>query len=404
MWWQNANFSIYLGVLLIILISVLSVEALRHRHHLKRIPIRIHVNGTRGKSSVTRLIAAGLRAGDIRTCAKSTGTLARFIFPDGTEESIYRIGHTNVIEQIQVIRKASKLNAQAIVIECMALQPLLQSLCELRLVRSTHGVLTNARPDHLEVMGPLEKDVALALAGTVTLKGKYFTTEHTHLDIFKKASYDRQSELIAISAENIAEVSDSDMAPFTYTEFKENVALALAVCQSLGVDRQKALLGMWTAMPDPGVLSTYAFHYQQQPMIFANGFAANDPVSTHTLWNQLLIKHADCPFSILLVNCRKDRPERSAQMGDAVLSWKKPDRILLIGTGTHIFEHNYHKNPHQDKPLVTNGENWTAEQILEWVIQQTQQKTLLVGIGNIAGIGLSLIDRCKTLVPSLERG
>ena len=38
------------------------LEDRRHRRHLARIPVRIHVNGTRGKSSVCRLIGAGLRA------------------------------------------------------------------------------------------------------------------------------------------------------------------------------------------------------------------------------------------------------------------------------------------------------------------------------------------------------
>ena len=49
----------------------------RHARNVARIPIRVHVNGTRGKSSVTRLIAAGLRAGGVRTFAKTTGTMAR---------------------------------------------------------------------------------------------------------------------------------------------------------------------------------------------------------------------------------------------------------------------------------------------------------------------------------------
>ncbi|MEO9595730.1 MAG: poly-gamma-glutamate synthase PgsB, partial [Rhodopirellula bahusiensis] len=43
------------------------VEAYWYRRQLLKIPFRIHVNGTRGKSSVTRLIAAGLRSGGIRT-------------------------------------------------------------------------------------------------------------------------------------------------------------------------------------------------------------------------------------------------------------------------------------------------------------------------------------------------
>ena len=44
-------------------------ESVAHRRRLARIPTRIHVAGTRGKSSVTRLIAAGLRAGGSRDLA-----------------------------------------------------------------------------------------------------------------------------------------------------------------------------------------------------------------------------------------------------------------------------------------------------------------------------------------------
>ncbi|HEY1783916.1 MAG TPA: poly-gamma-glutamate synthase PgsB, partial [Pirellulales bacterium] len=48
------------------------IERHLHRRRLDRIRIRIHVNGTRGKSSVTRLIAAGLRGAGLVTCAKTT--------------------------------------------------------------------------------------------------------------------------------------------------------------------------------------------------------------------------------------------------------------------------------------------------------------------------------------------
>ena len=40
--------------------SLGAIESWIHRRNLARIPIRIHVNGARGKSSVTRHIAAGL--------------------------------------------------------------------------------------------------------------------------------------------------------------------------------------------------------------------------------------------------------------------------------------------------------------------------------------------------------
>jgi poly-gamma-glutamate synthase PgsB/CapB len=89
-------------------------EDFTHRRRLRKIPIRVHVNGTRGKSSVARLIAAGLRAGGRRTCCKTTGTLPRMILPDGTEYPVFRPARANVIEQIRIVEAAVELEAEAI--------------------------------------------------------------------------------------------------------------------------------------------------------------------------------------------------------------------------------------------------------------------------------------------------
>jgi poly-gamma-glutamate synthase PgsB/CapB len=119
------GFAVLLLVFMILVLLGL-LEALLHRRHLSRIPIRVHVNGTRGKSSVTRLIAGGLREGGITTCAKTTGTLARMILPDASEYPVFRPAGANVIEQVRIIATAANYNARAIVVECMALQPHLQ--------------------------------------------------------------------------------------------------------------------------------------------------------------------------------------------------------------------------------------------------------------------------------------
>ena len=46
-------------IILTLLIFLGILENYYHNKALEKIPIRIHVNGARGKSSVTRLIAAG---------------------------------------------------------------------------------------------------------------------------------------------------------------------------------------------------------------------------------------------------------------------------------------------------------------------------------------------------------
>ena len=165
------------AALWVVLVIAGVFEAVRHWALVRKIPVRVHVNGTRGKTSVTRLIAAGLRSGGKRICAKTTGSAAAITDPEGREFPIYRISGANIIEQMRTLKRMAALKPEIVVMECMALQPQYQSLSELRMVRSTVGVITNARADHLDVMGPGENDVGLALAGSTPVKGDLFTAE-----------------------------------------------------------------------------------------------------------------------------------------------------------------------------------------------------------------------------------
>ncbi|MDH7484549.1 MAG: hypothetical protein QHH01_07975, partial [Spirochaetales bacterium] len=90
---------------------------------IQQIPVRILVNGTRGKSTVTRLIAAGLRAGGTPVMAKVTGSAARLILLNGEERAIPRKGRTSVMEHGWFMREAARSGAEAIVAECMAIRP-----------------------------------------------------------------------------------------------------------------------------------------------------------------------------------------------------------------------------------------------------------------------------------------
>ena len=111
-------------LIVFIIVSIYGViEFILHQKRIYSIPIRIHVNCTRGKSSVTRLIGAALREGGIKTITKVTGTYPRLILENGCEVAIYRKASANIIEQLSIIKYTSKRNAQAIVMECMAIQP-----------------------------------------------------------------------------------------------------------------------------------------------------------------------------------------------------------------------------------------------------------------------------------------
>jgi gamma-polyglutamate synthase len=366
------------------------VEIFVHRRNLRRIGVRIHVNGTRGKSSVTRLIAGGLRAGGIRTCAKTTGTLPRMILPDGREYPVFRPSKPNVIEQVRIVAAAAAAEAEALVIECMALQPELQWLSESKLIRATHGVITNARPDHLDVMGPKDTDVAWALAGMIPPRGKLFTAERRHLPILEKACRDRACELRAVTPEDIAAITPEQLAGFSYTEHAENVALALKVCQQVGVDEKTALAGMWAASPDPGVLTEHTLEFFGRRLVFVNGFAANDPVSTETIWNLAIERYPEVEQRIAVFNCRADRADRSLQLGRECVSWRQPDHVALMGTGTYIFARAA-VAAGLDAGKLAFLEDHAVADIFEAIVALVPRSALIMGMGNIGGQGLELV-------------
>jgi len=370
-----------------ILVVLGIAELALHRRRLATIRYRIHVNGTRGKSSVTRLIAAGLRAGDITTCAKTTGSTARMILPDGRELPIYRPGGANIIEQKRIVAVAAAYQAEALVIECMALQPLLQSLSELKLIQATHGVITNARPDHLEVMGPGERDVARALAGMTPVAGMLYTTETEQLGELKQAAEDRDSKLAVVEPLTDAEV----LSRFRYTEHGDNVALALKVCADLGVDREVALEGMVNARPDPGAMTERRVDFFGRQITFVNGFAANDPVSTKQGWELASSRHSDLERRIAVFNCRADRPERSVLLGREFATWPSADHVVLMGTATHLFAHAA-TGAGLDPAKLVIAEELPVEQVFERIVALVDDSALVMGMGNIGEGGLRLAN------------
>jgi len=362
-----------------------------HLRHLRTIPVRIHVNGTRGKSSVTRLVAAALREHGIRTIAKTTGTLPRVIMPDGTEYPVYRPSRANILEQVRIVDFAAGHEAHALVIECMALQPRFQSLCELKLVRATHGVITNARPDHLDVMGPSEQHVALALLGTTPVQAKLFTCEQDYVPEFEAACKDRGSELVIVGKDRVAAVTSEERSGFSYVEHAENIALAVEIVASLGVPRDVAVRGMHRATPDFGVMKDFIVTYFGRRLVFVNAFAANDPESTERIWRMSLERHPDVQRRIIVVNTRADRPDRSLQLGEALVSWPAADAYVAIGSGTYPLVRTAVRCGLGPTKFVF-AEGQTGEQVFERLLGLGGRSALIVGIGNIAGPGGELVN------------
>jgi poly-gamma-glutamate synthase PgsB/CapB len=354
-----------------------------HQRRLRRIPIRIHVNGTRGKSSVTRLIAAGLRTGPRRTIAKCTGTTPRFILEDGSELPILRAGSPNIIEQLMIVNVAEARGAEILVIECMAVQPHLQWISETRMIQSTLGVITNARADHLDQMGPTVWHVAEALANTIPKHATVFTAERALLPVFERRAAMNGSALVVLDPET---VSDAEIAKFPYIEHKENVALALAVCAHLGIERAAALEAMQRATPDQGVLQGYRIRFFAKDLLFYNAFAANDRDSTLMIAKRLGLTNRPEHPVFWIVNNRGDRLQRAEQFGEMIAGDIEAQHVFLVGDftkATHDIAVRLGVPPHRLSDLGRVG----ADELFEAIVARIDRSGTILGVGNIGGLG-----------------
>lgn len=375
----------FLIILFLIIVMIIYgvIEYRKHQKLIYTIPIRIHVNGTRGKSSVARLIGAGLRAGGIRTITKVTGTFPRLVLPDGKETAIYRKGKANILEQLKIVKFVSDQKAQAMVIECMALQPIYQKITENQMIHATIGVITNVRLDHLDVMGPGLMDVAKALSSTIPKNQKFYTSDTRLLDYLKNIAAKRNTETICPDPTSI---EDEVMKGFMYLEHKENVALALTICKSLGVNRQDALKGMYATIPDEGVLTKSTVPINNFRTNFFNGFAANDPESSLVIWNSLKRNFEGNEITIVLLNTRQDRLERSEQLAELTAKHLKPDYFMLMGESTNVVQDMAVKFGFEKNKIINVGWCMPAD-VFDAVAKITVRNSTVFSIGNMGGKG-----------------
>ena len=379
---------IILGLLASLLCIAGIIEYQMHLRSLAAIPLRIHVNGTRGKSSVTRLVAAGLREAGIRTFAKTTGTAPRVIDAEGKDRIIHRLRLPSIGEQVRLINYFSMQKPDAIVIECMAVQPQYQWIAEHQMVRSQIGVITNVRPDHLDEMGPTENDVAHSLCNTIPVGGTIITGEDQKPEILKRIAEENNSEFIRSDETSI---TDIELNKFTYMEHPSNIAVALDVCRKVGVERDIALSGMHKVKPDLGALVAWNLEIESKRIQFVNGMAANDPVSTLQIWKFVIDRYPANGGTCVFFNSRDDRPVRTRQMIELTFEEIKPDHFIIRGdkVESSIKRSAYHSPATKVSvvPLDLACED-VVSQIMELPFD-----TLVYAIGNQVGAGQEILTK-----------
>lgn len=334
----------------------------------------VYVNGIRGKSSVTRLIDAGLRAGGKRSFCKTTGTLPMTIDTSGQERQIMRRGPANIREQLWVLHRAAENGAEILVAECMAVDPVLQTLSQQKMVRADVGVITNVRLDHTDEMGATLPEICDSLCSMIPEGGTVFTADAAFYPQIAENAKKKKARAVLAQTKEL---------PSQTIDFDENVALALAVCKQLGVSGAEALQGMAHYCKDPYALS---LHRLPGGALLIGALSVNDPQSTEQVWQQLKQRHGLAQRRlVLLLNNRRDRGYRTAHM---LLLAKRlqPDEVWLLGASQKAFAGRLKK----ERPVPVRCFASAAQ--LDFA---AGEDTVILAAGNIAAEGHRLMARVR---------
>ncbi|MBW4681597.1 MAG: poly-gamma-glutamate synthase PgsB [Microcoleus vaginatus WJT46-NPBG5] len=348
-----------------------------------KIEWRVHVNGIRGKSTVTRYVTAVFRETGYHTFGKTTGSAARILRPDGQDYDFGRKGYPNVNEQVKMVKDFSRQKAEAAVLECMAVNPVYAKWLEEKVMRSHIGIITNVRYDHPEYMGETLEEIAESLSNTIPENGILITaeTEPRLLKILKKNAKRKNSLLLVADGQTI---DVSDLAGFSHFAIEENIAIGYEIARLLKIPKNRALKAMQNAVADPGAFSVQFIKFQHYQIAWANLFAVNDRESFVQL-SQKLFKQYPEHQKVVILNNRHDRPARVELFAnlahDLEFNW-----VVTLGD----YEEEVNRVFDRDKTRVINlghsskFKGASATQLLTQITSKANsEKILLIGTVNI---------------------
>jgi gamma-polyglutamate synthase len=373
----------------------LTVERLVLDARLGRIPVRVGVTGTRGKSSVARLVAGAMRESGTRVLAKTTGSRAVLVLPDGSEREIMRRGLPTVLEQKRVVRLAARLGARALVTEMMSVREECLSAESKRIIRPGVLVVTNVRLDHVDLMGETRDEIAACMAAAFPRKGIVVVPEEELRPVFVEQAKRLGARLVVVR-EDPAPAAGPLMGPAAKIQAK-NLLLALEVARVLGVEDSAALRGMAGAKPDFGSLRAWDAPDDGtgRPLGFVNAFAANDPDSTREALAGILDDPALSDRTLLgLLSLRWDRGDRTVQWARAFEegAFDMFGPVALIGGQARAFVRRMRRSPAGRNGRFIVLDERSPERIFQRLAALASGPALVVGMGNIGGPGVDIVE------------
>lgn len=409
LWWCGSNGTATMHLLLLAslaLLAALAVERVRLDRSRTKVPLRIAITGTRGKTTVARLLASVLREEGRTVLAKTTGSEPCLVLPDGSVESIRRRGPASVLEQKALLHRAARLGADVVVAEVMSIHAENHSV-EGRRILLPHLVLaTNFLVDHMDAQGATSESVGAVLGCTVPPGGTVLVPRGSCPASFRSAA--------ARVGAAILEVQEGAGEGFPAATFPENLDLVVAAARHMGVGDAAIRRGISNARHDIGALGVWrvADGEGAPPVFLVNAFAANDPASTVRVMDEVsgrlgaeLAGAEGRMRSVGLLNLRPDRGDRTLQWADALGAGLLDRFDVLLVTGMHAGALARRVRRAKAEPRILVAGRSTADRLTRASLEAAGPAGGIVfGFGNIGGVGATLVEQWSRLGEEVVHG
>jgi len=337
---------------------------------------------------VSRLLASILREDGRSVLAKTTGSQAMILLPDGSQCELDRSTSPSILEQIPLVRKAARLKSDCLVAEVMSIHPE-NHYVECRHILQPHIVaVTNVRRDHTEAMGETEDQIASVLSLDICPQSTVFLPAAEDRESFRAEAQRCGARLMTVAEGASADLLEA--APgLADIEFRDNLDLVHAIASHLGVGHRTIIDGIRNARYDLGMLRIWRYRPDggSRTCYLVNAFAANDPDSTLRVLSRAgtLLK-GDAAGTIGILNLRADRMPRTVQWIGALNSGAlgRFARLYVTGPAAGLIRRRV--------PGVQVLKAAAPEEMTRIVCREAPDGALIFGFGNVKGSGRLLIE------------
>jgi gamma-polyglutamate synthase len=373
---------------LVLFLFYLVCERLLLDRRRSAIPLRIAVTGTRGKSSVTRIIASILRESGMRVIAKTTGSQARIVLPDASEIAVRRRGIPSIVEQQGLVRRAARLEVDCLVAEIMSIHPENHYVESQQILQPHMVVITNIRSDHTEAMGKTPEEIAAVFSLDIPEKATVFVLEAESRGQIEARVRDAAGTLIRVPPGLSSRLQC--LAPESASvEFSDNLDLACALAEHLGIAKASICGGVGKTRQDIGKMRIWKYQSggTVKSCYLVNGFAANDPESSFQVVRMAKSRLPEAGRQWAgLLSLRADRADRTAQWIEALRGgmFDCLSRIYVTGPHARIVARTV-----RSACVVRAGQ---PREMTRAIVTDLEDQSVIVGLGNMKGTGELLVN------------